>query len=277
MTETLSTGSLFGAAARQAASLRRVDHRPWPLPAGRWLQAQTWENLLFAHWRLPDAAVRKLVPTGLHLDTFDGSAWLGVTPFRVSGLRLRGMLPMPRLSTFLELNVRTYVTYGGKPGIFFFSLDAESALAVEAARRLYKLPYFRALMSARRLGPTVEFSSARREGPARPFVFQARYRPAGLVSEAEPGSLEYFLAERYCLYTLDERARICRAEIHHPRWPLQPAVADIEVTSMAAPGLTIPDEQPLLHFARRQDVVIWALLPVEGPGSVNEQPGPLAA
>ena len=259
MTETLSTGSLFGAAARQAASLRRVDHRPWPVPSGRWLQAQTWENLLFAHWRLPDAAVRKLVPTGLHLNTFDGSAWLGVTPFRVSGLRLRGMLPMPRLSTFLELNVRTYVTYGGKPGIFFFSLDAESALAVEAARRLYKLPYFRALMSARRLGPTVEFSSARREGPARPFVFQARYRPAGLVSEAQPGSLEYFLTERYCLYTLDERQDVARANIHHPPWPLQPAEAKIEANTMPPATVELPDEEPLLHFAGRQDVVIWAL------------------
>src|SRR5919205_1628427 len=124
MSDVMS-GGLFGAAARQAATVRRLDHRPWPLPPGRWSQAQTWENLLFAHWRVPEPELRRLVPPALELDVRDGSAWLGMTPFRVSGLRLRGMLPVPRLSTFLELNVRTYVTAEDKPGIWFFSLDAE--------------------------------------------------------------------------------------------------------------------------------------------------------
>jgi uncharacterized protein len=275
--DVIAFDGFFGTAARQAATVRSLAHRPWPLPPGRWSQAQTWENLLFAHWRVDERHLRRLVSADLELDTRDGAAWLGVTPFRVSGLRLRGMLPMPRLSTFLELNVRTYVTFEDKPGIYFFSLDADSALAVEGARRLYKLPYFRALMSARTLGSRIEFSSARREGPARPFVFQARYSPAGEPFTPEPGTLEHFLTERYCLYTIDERSRVCRAEIHHPPWPLQRARAELDANSMPPPGLQLPDDEPLLHFSPRQDVVVWPLTAVHGPG-VRPSPGdPVAA
>jgi uncharacterized protein YqjF (DUF2071 family) len=182
-----------------------------------------------------------------------------MTPFRVAGLRLRGTLPLPGVSSFLELNVRTYVTAGGKPGIWFFSLDASSRLAVEAARRTYKLPHFRARMSAESRGEWVEFESARsRSGPT-PRVFSARYRPRGAEFTAAPGSLEEFLAERYCLYTVDERGRLHRAEIHRLPWPLQPAEARLELNTMAPDGVELRDEEPLLHFARAQDVVIWPL------------------
>jgi uncharacterized protein len=136
--------------ARQASTLEETAHRPWPVPPGYWVQGQTWDHLLFAHWRVDEEQLRAIVPPQLPIDTFDGSAWLGVTPFRVSGLRVRGTLPVPVLSTFLELNTRTYVTLDGKPGIYFFSLDCESQLAVEAARRTYRLPYYRARMSATR-------------------------------------------------------------------------------------------------------------------------------
>src|SRR5436309_10836117 len=151
-----------------------------------------------------------------------------MTPFRVGALRLRGTLPLPRASSFLQLNVRTYVTAGGKPGIWFFSLDASSRLAVEAARRTYKLPYFHARMSAEPQGEWIEYESARVG-----HVFSARYRPSGEVFDAAPGSLEEFLAERYCLYTVDERGRLYRAEIHHAPWPLQPAEAAIALNTMA--------------------------------------------
>jgi uncharacterized protein len=220
---------------------------------------QTWENLLFAHWRVDADALRRLLPDAVRLQTHDGAAWLGITPFRVSALRLRGTLPLPRVSSFLELNVRTYVTAGGKPGIWFFSLDASSRLAVEAARRTYKLPYFQARIGAEPQGEWLEYESARvveREGP---HVFSARYRPRGEVFQAAAGSLEDFLAERYCLYTVDGRGRLYRAEIHHSPWPLQPAEATIELNTMAPEGLALPDEEPLLHFARVQDVVIWPL------------------
>ena len=218
---------------------------------------QTWEDLLFAHWRVPTETLRSLVPPQLSLDLYDGSAWIGVTPFEVTGLRLITMPPVPVVSTFLELNVRTYVTAEQKPGILFFSLDAASSLAVRAARRFYRLPYFRAVMSATRADGRVEFSSerVRRDGPR--YELRARYEPGGDVFAAEPGSLEHFLAERYCLYTLDE-GRLFRGEIHHPPWPLQPAEAEIERNTMAPPPLELVGE-PLLHFAGRQDVVIWPL------------------
>jgi uncharacterized protein YqjF (DUF2071 family) len=207
---------------------------------------------------VPVAELRRHLPEGLEVDTHGGEAWLGITPFRVSGLRLRGMLPLPRLSSFLELNVRTYVTDGEKPGIWFFSLDASSQLAVEAARRTYRLPYFHARMTAERSGDRIVYECARRE--ERGKVWSGRYGPSGEVFNAEPGSLEWFLAERYCLYTTDERGRLARAEIHHSPWPLQPAEADVELNEIAP--LQLPEEDALFHFSRRQDVVIWPLEPV---------------
>ena len=250
------------APARQSGSLTAVAHRPWPLLPGRWVMGQTWQDLLFAHWRVPEAALRALVPDALELDTHAGEAWLGITPFRLTGLRMRGTLPLPAASEFPELNVRTYVTDGAKPGIFFFSLDAASSFAVRAARRFYRLPYFRARMSARRRGGRgVTFASTRIEPGAHQRAFRARYRPVGSVFKAEPGTLEYFLAERYCLYTWEGR-RLYRAEIHHPPWPLQDAEAQIEENTMVPRPIELPDEEPLFHYAARQDVVVWPLEPV---------------
>lgn len=215
---------------------------------------QTWEDLLFAHWRVPLEALRAHVPAELEVELHDGSAWLGITPFRVTGLRLRGTLPLPGVSSFLETNVRTYVRAADeKPGVWFFSLDASSRLAVEAARRLYRLPYFHARMAATRRGEWIDYECARMQEHGR--VFSGRYRPDGAVFNAEPGSLEWFLTERYCLYTTD-RARLMRAEIHHAPWPLQPADAAIDLATLSPIEV---DGPPLVHFARRQDVVIWPL------------------
>jgi uncharacterized protein len=254
--------TLFRESARQSASLEQLAHRPWPLPEGRWLMGQTWHDLMFAHWRVPDSALRPLMPPDLTVETYDGDAWLGLTPFRVGGLRLHGTLPVPGLSSFPELNVRTYVTDGEKPGIWFFSLDAGSAAAVVAARRFYKLPYFRARMSARRRRDGIAYSSVRTEAGAFPRTLRATYRPSGSTFTAEPGSLEHFLTERYCLYTADG-GRTYRAEIHHGPWPLQAAEAEIEENTMAPDwGVELPGDAPLTHFAVRQDVVIWPLEPL---------------
>jgi uncharacterized protein len=158
---------VLGTAARQAESLRQTDHRPWPLPDRPWLMGQTWEDLLFAHWRVPADELRRLLPRALELDTFADEAWLGITPFRLTGLRARGTVPLPRVSTFLELNVRTYVTVEGKGGIWFFSLDATSALAVAGARRAYHLPYFPTRASfTQRDGATSRARAARATDPA---------------------------------------------------------------------------------------------------------------
>jgi uncharacterized protein len=186
---------------------------------------------------------------------------VSVTPFVITGFRLRGTFPLPVFSTFAELNVRTYVTAEERPGIWFFSLDASSRLAVEAARRNYKLPYFHARISLERHGQRVEYAAARSESP-RPFVFEASYAPAGAAAEPEPGSLEHFLAERYCLYAADESG-LHRAEIHHPPWRIGPAQASIEENTMPPDPFELQDE-PLFHLAERQDVVIWPLEPLAG-------------
>jgi uncharacterized protein YqjF (DUF2071 family) len=246
------------AATRQARSVEHLEHRPWPLPSRAWTMGQTWEDLLFAHWRVPVDELRAHVPAELEIETHDGSGWVTVAPFRLTALRVRGLLPLPGASSFLELNVRTLVNAGGeKPGIWFFSLDASSRLAVQAARRLYKLPYFHARMSATRRGEWVDYECARVDEAGR--VFSGRYRPAGTAVRADPGSLDWFLAERYCLYTTDERGRLLRAEIHHELWDLQPAEAEIELASIAPVELR---GEPVCHVSRRQDVVLWPLEPV---------------
>jgi len=246
----------FRAAGRQARSLEQVDHRPWPLSGRRWLMGQTWESLLFAHWRVPAEELRPHVPRELEIEHHDGHAWLGLTPFRITGLRSRGTLPLPGVSAFNELNVRTYVrTTAEKPGIWFFSLDATSRLAVRAARSQYKLPYFDARMTLDRSDGWTDAECARLTERGR--VFSGRYRPAGEAFSPQPGSLEWFLTERYCLYAA-EGERLYRADIHHGPWVLRPAEAEIELTSIAPFELR---GEPVCHVAERQDVVLWPLEP----------------
>jgi uncharacterized protein YqjF (DUF2071 family) len=224
------------------------------MPERSWLQGQTWDQLLFMHWRVDAEAVRELLPEHLPLDTFEGEAWIGITPFSLSGFRLRGLLPVPLVSTFLEVNARTYVTYEGKPGIWFFALNAESRFAVEAAKRAYRLPYHHARMSAARRADWIDYRSSRVGAE-----LDVSYRPTGPVTQAEPGTLEHFLTERYCLYTKHER-ELYRAEIHHGPWPLQEAEAEVRENTLAPLAL---EGDPLLHYSERQDVVIWSLEPVE--------------
>jgi uncharacterized protein YqjF (DUF2071 family) len=248
----------ISAAARQAATVAETEHRPWPLPPDDWRLGQTWESLLFAHWRVPVSAIRALVPPALDVDVYEDDAWVGITPFLLRGLRVRGALPVPIASTFPELNVRTYVAVDGKPGIFFLSLDAASGLAVAGARRLYKLPYFRARMSMQQRGTRVLFESERSEAGAHRRTFQGSYRAIAPTFEARPGTLEYFLTERYCLYTVEGR-RLYRAEIHHPPWQIALAEAVIEQNTMVPAPIELPPNGPLLHYSPRQDTLVWPL------------------
>lgn len=248
----------MGDAMRQSRVTRAKDHRPWPIPTRPWLMGQTWRSLLFAHWAAPVESLRAVVPGQLHLDTWEGRGWVGVTPFAVSGLHLHGTPPMPGVAAFPELNVRTYVTVGGKPGIYFLSLDAHSRLAVAAARRAYRLPYFQAAMSIEQRDGWTLYRSRRVQADGEAASFDGRYRPTGSCFRALVGSFDYWLTERYCLYTLDPEQRVLRAEIHHPPWPLRSAEASFEQNTMAAPfGLDLQGP-PITHFAARQDVVIWS-------------------
>jgi uncharacterized protein YqjF (DUF2071 family) len=239
------------------AILHDVAHRPWPMPQGPWLMTQTWHDLLFAHWPVAAQALRENVPSEFELDLFDGTAWVGIVPFHMTNVSPRGVPSLPWISEFPELNVRTYVRVDDKPGVYFFSLDAGSTLAVRAARLLLNLPYFPAAMSVTPDGGHVRYESRRSDESA--AALSGSYRPAGPPSPPAGGSLEYFLTERYCLYALDHRAAPYRLEIHHPPWPLQPAEADLTRNTMAqAAGLSLPDMKPLLHFSKRQDMVAWA-------------------
>jgi uncharacterized protein YqjF (DUF2071 family) len=232
-----------------------TSHRPYSAPDSEWVMYQEWHELLFAHWALDKDLLRPLVPPYLPLDTHGGKAWVGVTPFRVAAARARLSPAVPGLSDFLEINVRTYVTMEGKPGVYFFSLDASSPLAVAGARALFHLPYYPAEMKADCDGPWIRYASRRASGDG---AFRAVYRPVGEVFEAERGSLEYFLAERYCLYTVDDGGSVYRCDIHHRPWPLQTAEAEIEVNTIAAAdGVPLPDAQPLLHYAHKQPAVVW--------------------
>ena len=217
---------------------------------------QIWHDLLFAHWPVPAATIRPLVPPELELHTYGDQCWLAVTPFHMSGIRARGMPPIPGLSRFPELNVRTYVNFGDKPGVYFFSLDAANRPAVWAARRFYRLPYFQAEMNVEASKQQIFYRSQRRVGSAE---FRGRYRPVSEIQLRQPGNLAHWLTERYCLYTVC-RGRVYRGEIHHIRWPLQDAEAEIETNTMAAAAnITLPETPPLLHFSRYLEVLIWPL------------------
>jgi uncharacterized protein YqjF (DUF2071 family) len=240
--------------------LAETAHRPWPLPSGRWVMTQRWRDLLFIHRQADVDTLRGLVPPALTLDLYEGNAWVSVTPFYLSHLRPRGIPPLPWVSEFPELNVRTYVTVGGKPGVYFFSLDAGNPVAVYGARALYRLPYFRASMSVHEARDgTIHYRSRRTHTTAPPAEFIAQYRPAGAVTHSKPGSLDHWLTERYCLYALDTSRRVFRAEIHHHPWPLQPAELETERDTMAAAaGVKLSDKPARLSFSRRLDVLVWA-------------------
>ncbi len=239
-------------------AFQRIDHRPWPVPSEPWTWRQSWHNLLFAHWPVPASCVRPLVPSELTVQEFDGTSWVGVVPFHMTGVSRRPLPDLPWISAFPELNLRLYVERDGRPGIWFLSLDAANPLAVWAARRWFHLPYFHARMEVRVSEPGVSYESARRHRAA-PVVFRARYRPTSAPYQASCGTLEHWLTERYCLYARSPLGRLYRTDIHHQPWPLQRAEAEIVRNDLFGDHFEAPQGPPaLLHFARRLDVVVWS-------------------
>jgi uncharacterized protein YqjF (DUF2071 family) len=234
-------------------SLSQQQHRPWPVPTGAWTWRQSWRDLLFAHWPVPATTLRALVPTKLELQEFDGTAWLGLVPFRMAGVMRRPWPDLPWVSAFPELNLRTYVALDGKPGVWFLSLDAASSLAVWVARRFFFLPYYLADMSIAEDGSGVRYRSTRNGAEV-----LASYRPTSEPYRARVGSLEHWLTERYCLYAEAPDGSLWRNQVHHHPWPLQSAAAQIERnTLLASHGISLQEPPALLHFARRLDVVVW--------------------
>jgi uncharacterized protein YqjF (DUF2071 family) len=227
-------------------------------PAAPWVGRMRWCDLAFVHWPVPPAVLRPLVPTGLEIDTFEGAAWIGVVPFRMEGVRLRAAPPVPTAHAFPEINVRTYVRAGGRLGVWFFSLDAASRLAVRGARFMFNLPYFDANIAVRQEGATVHYQSRRRHRGAPAARFEARYGASGEPYEAAPGSLDHFLVERYCLFMFHPRRRLGVIDVDHHPWRLQPGHAEISVNMMLdAAGVPLPAGRPVVHVAQPVDVHAW--------------------
>jgi uncharacterized protein len=234
-------------------------HRPWPMPTAPWIMTQRWNDLLFLHYSLDPELVGAKVPDVLTLDTYRQRAWVSVTPFWLNHLRPPGVPSLPWFSRFDEINVRTYVTYGGKPGVYFFSLDASNLSAVWGARIFYRLPYWQASMRVKGKGSArIEYSSKRQHGP-KPAELKCSYGPLlPQTFHGRPGSLEHFLTERYCLYSVTKK-RLYRGNIHHLPWELQEASLDLRQNTMAqTAGLELPPQPDLAFFSRELKVLFWA-------------------
>ncbi len=253
-------------------SLEHTSHRPWPLPGEDWRWAQSWRHLAFIHYRVDPRLLRGRIPAELRVQEFDGSAWVGVVPFVMCGLRRAGVPALPPLRPVAEVNVRTYVERDGRPGVWFLSLDAASWAVVIGGRAFYGLPYFRARMAHTLEGGGVRFESRRLGDGA---CFSATYRPVGPEFRPGHGSFEHWMAERYCLYSRVRGATIC-VDVHHPPWPVQMAEVRVHRSDLLEAGnLATGDQRPRCHFSPGVEVVTYAprrtddglgpaLLPVAG-------------
>jgi uncharacterized protein YqjF (DUF2071 family) len=235
---------------------------PTRRPPGRVVQRPGWHELTFLHWPVPAAALRPLVPAELEIDTFEGEAFIGLVPFTMTGVRPRWAPPLPGINDFHETNVRTYVHHrGAAPGVWFFSLDAASLLAVIAARVIWRLPYHHARMTLEKDEAGLRYASERKRPGPLPGTCKVTCRPLGAPAAAAPGTLEHFLAERYLLYARGRRGRLLRGAVHHAPYPLQRAeVTECEETLIAAAGIARPaGPPPLAHYASEVQVEIFPL------------------
>jgi uncharacterized protein YqjF (DUF2071 family) len=222
---------------------------------------QNWGKLLFMHWRIDEQLLRPLIPRALEIDTFDGSAWIAIAPFTMWDIRAFPPFvpPVPGLSSMHELNVRTYVTVDGIPGVWFFSLDCNSTAAVVGARTLFFLPYFNAEIEIAEQEERVDYTLTRTDDP--PAEIQTSWQIGSPLPPSEPGSLEFFLTERYCLYS-EHKGTVYRARIHHQPWPLRSALLiSLSSTMIEALDLPTPQGDPLVHYAEELSVDIWRLKP----------------
>ncbi|HRI54857.1 MAG TPA: DUF2071 domain-containing protein [Pseudomonadota bacterium] len=235
---------------------------PTRRPAGAAQGLQQWRHLLFVHWEVPVSVLRPLIPPALEVDTYKGRAFVGLVPFTMRNVRPFRFLPaVPGTADFHETNVRTYVRRAGGgdpgPGVWFFSLDAASRLAVLAARTFFHLPYYHADMDLQVEGAKVSYRSERRSGAAR---LQLRYEIGEPLPASEPGTLQFFLAERYYLYTVDREQRLLRGQVHHKPYPLHKArVERLEESLLGAAAVSAAGELPLKLYSPGVDVEVFAL------------------
>lgn len=242
-----------------------AEDRSWAPPSRSSFMRMSWLDLLFMHYKVDAGAMQDLLPDSVELDTFDGEAWIGIVPFRMTDVAPRWVPNLPLVSRFPELNVRTYVTIDGKPGVWFFSLDATSKIAVRAARWLFHLNYVDANIDFtkafnRSPGKWIKYHSVRTDATAAPAELHCEYRPVGDWYFAKPETLVHWLTARYCLYTTNPHGQLFRGEINHQPWRLRDAQAILHTNTMTdGLGLELGEQKPLLHFAEETKVVAWSL------------------
>jgi len=204
-----------------------------------------------------------MVPRNLPIDTYRGQAWLGIVPFSMSHIHFKGLPPLPGLSAFPEINVRTYVTLDGKPVVYFLSLDAENRLAVLFARKFFNLPYFYSKFSVQKKTASIDYQMNRRQSGKAPLVFEAQYGPSGQTLKNQEQQLAQWLTARYCLYTTDSKGKIYRGNIEHSPWPLQPGKVSMKKNTITASlPITLLKTKPLVYFSKILKVNIWGLEPL---------------
>jgi uncharacterized protein len=240
---------------------------PMKRPRQRAIMRQGWRELLFIHWPVSPEPLRSLVPPQLELDLFEDTAYVGLVPFTMTGVRPVGLPAVPGLSSFHETNLRTYVRLADRdPGVWFFNLEAANAIAVLLARALFHLPYHYArVLLEREPGSeatepaTILYAGARRWPGPLPASYAIRAAAVAAAAPAQPGTLEHFLVERYILFTL-WNARLYQGRVHHTPYPLQPArILSLDENVLAAAGINRPETTPIAHFASGVDVEVFPL------------------
>ncbi|KAA9031579.1 YqjF family protein [Niallia endozanthoxylica] len=235
-----------------------IGRRPWPLPSKNWIMRQRWRNLLFSHWPIPPEILRRHIPSALEIDTYQGYAYLGVIVFVIEGIHPRGLSSISLTPVFPEVNLRTYVHYQGKPGVFFLSLDVEDWASYTIARRWYRLPYKKASILFQKDGETCICQSVRK-GTIDPSIsFGVKYEPTSELYFPKEGTLDYWLTERYCLFSTNNGSNIYSGEIHHQPWPLQKAEAEISKNTLFTPfKMEGVEGKPIYHFSKGLDTLFW--------------------
>lgn len=234
---------------------KKIDHRPWPLSGNKWIMRQVWRDVLFLHWPVQPELLRPHIPPALEIDTFEGYAWLGIVAFTMKGIYFRG-LPFSVVPPFSEVNVRTYVTYKGKTGVFFMSLDVDDWASLNIAKRWYRLPYHPANATVRVDGGTIHYTSVRKSG--KPLVFKGRCTPSNGAYFPVSGTLDHWLTEKYCFYTTRNKQDIYYGEIHHLPWPLKKADIQIDQHTLFSPlNIDLSKAAPIAHFSEGVDSLMW--------------------
>ena len=226
----------------------QVEHLPFPMPDRRHTLAQDWRFLTFMHWRVDIEKLRPHVPEGLEIDTFEGDAYIGLVPFMMKHVRPSWFVSTPGISNFPEFNIRTYVKKDGIAGVFFLTLEAKSLVTCNFAPRTYGLPYRYAKGSVKKSGNKWKWDSSRNKGQ---FKLAGTTEVIGEQLQAQPGSLEEFLFERYSLYT-SHKGSLRRGYTHHNKWKFQLAKVELTENSLTESfnlGIDKPLTPELVHYS----------------------------